>query len=371
MAHLNRRQFFTSAAGATAALAFPLPVILAKQDKPIIKLSSNENPLGMSPLAKQAAQQALSISHRYGDDLVAKLAKEVAEGEGLAASNVAIGNGATGILEAIIRQGKVSSSTLLQPDITYGDARWFARTAGMQLVQVPVDKDFGIDLMALEQASLRIKGKVLVYLVNPNNPTGLLLPYEQIAKWIKRAPDNVFFVIDEAYHELVSDRDYQSCTRLIHEGLGNLMVIRTFSKIYAMAGMRLGYALATDPVIKQLKRHYSDWSISVPAIQAGRASLNDTGFKKRSYASNLQALRTTTEGLNALQLNFIPTQGNFLIHQIKMPLKNYQRSMLNVGIRVGRDMNLGYGWNRLSIGTDTEMQLFLARLEEIQASGWT
>lgn len=370
MSNMNRRQFFTSVTGATAALTLPLSLTWASSS-PLIKLSSNENPLGMSSLAKEAAGKALSIAHRYGDSLVSKLCQEIAEIENLKESNVALGNGATGILEAIVRQSVVAGSTLVQPQITYGDASWFARTAGMKQVQVPVDKMFNIDLVALEEATLKLKEPVLVYLVNPNNPTGLLLPYDKIADWVKRAPDNVFFLIDEAYHELVRDKRYQSCTRLIHEGQDNLVVIRTFSKIYAMAGMRLGYALGTEEVIKRLKRHYSDWSISVPAIQAGRASLKDQRFKMTSFKSNSQAMEVTVDGLDALGLNHIPSQGNFLIHQINMPLKQYQKRMLESGIKVGRDMNLGYGWNRLSIGTTDEMRQFLAVINSIQSSGWT
>ena len=370
MSNMNRRQFFTTVAGATAVMTLPMPLTLASS-KPLIKLSSNENPLGMSPLAKEAAAKALNTSHRYGDALVSKLSGEIAQLENLMESNVAIGNGATGILEAIIRQSLVSGSTLVQPEITYGDASWFATTAGMPQRLVPVDKQFNIDLDALEEETLKVKGPVLVYLVNPNNPTGLLLPYDKIASWVKRAPDNVFFLMDEAYHELVRDKDYQSCTRLIHEGHDNLVVIRTFSKIYAMAGMRLGYALGSEPVIKQLKRHYSDWSISVPAIQAGRASLQDGGFKKASFDNNEQALEVTVNGLESLGLNYIPSQGNFLIHQIKMPLQAYQKHMLASGIKVGRDMKLGYGWNRLSIGTPDEMQQFLRVLTMLSNAGWS
>ena len=138
-----------------------------------------------------------------------------------------------------------------------------------------------------------------------------------------------------------------------------------------MAGMRLGYALGSESVIKQLKRHYSDWSISVPAIQAGRASLKDDSFKKASYDNNERALKVTVNGLEKLGLNYIPSQGNFLIHQIKMPLQAYQNRMLVSGFKVGRDMKLGYGWNRLSIGTPDEMQQFLRALTTLNNAGWS
>ena len=367
---MDRRQFLSRSVALGTTAAFPWSISLADSVRPVLKLSSNENPLGMSPKARLAAQDALSIAHRYGDSHAQALVSEIAALENFTNKMVTLGNGATGLLEAIMRQQAIRQATLVQPTITYGDAAWFAMTADMPVVKVPMKKDFRIDLPAMETASLKVKGPVIVYLVTPNNPTGLLSPYQDIEAWVKRAPENVFFFIDEAYHELVTAPAYQSCSKLIHEGFNNLVVLRTFSKIYAMAGMRLGYALGSDRVISDIRKHYSDWSVNVPAIQAGRASLMDEEFKSASLKSNLEAKRVTQEGLTNLGLKFIPTEGNFMIHQIKMDLKAYQKSMLKEGIRVGRDMNLGYGWNRLSLGTPDEMSRFINTLAQIQARGW-
>ncbi len=188
---------------------------------------------------------------------------------------------------------------------------------------------------------------------------------------MKRAPDNVFFLIDEAYHELVEDPAYQSCVKLVQEGHENLLIARTFSKIYAMAGMRLGYAIAAAPVVEDLNRYYSSWSVNIGAIEAGRASLKDKEFQSLSFNTNRKARDLTQSHLSELGLTYIPTQGNFLIHEIRMPLPAYQKRMRDAGILVGRDMKLGYGWNRLSMGTPEEMTRFLTALDSLHAAGWS
>lgn len=363
---MDRRQFLTHSLAVSTVAAMPWSISLADAiPKSILKLSSNENPLGMSPKARLAAQEALKIAHRYGDSLADQLRSEIASIENFTSKMVTLGNGSTGILEAVMRQQAIKGATLIQPSITYGDASWFATTGNMSQVKVPMLDNFVADLAGMEQASLKVKGPVVVYLVTPNNPTGVLSPYSDIEAWVKRAPDNVFFIIDEAYHELVTDSSYQSCTKLIHEGYENLVVARTFSKMFAMAGMRLGYGLGSESVIKDIRRHYSGWSINVPAIQAGRASLKDEAFIAASLKNNEDAKKVTENGLKSLGLNYISSHGNFLIHEIKMDLKAYQKAMLEEGIRVGRDMNLGYGWNRLSLGTPNEMKRFISTLSKM------
>jgi len=369
---MHRRTFLTASATLAATVAMPwAPVLRSEETLPTLRLNSNENPLGMSDLAKQAAREALELGHRYSFGQEGRLAEDIATIEGLERPMVTIANGSTGILEAIAWQQAQKGATLVQPAVTFGDMARMARVTGLAQRDVPMLEGFQIDMAAMEAASLEIDGPVLVYLVTPNNPTGLLAPTDTLDAWIKRAPDNVFFLIDEAYHELVDDPSYRSSVAHLQEGRENLVVTRTFSKIYAMAGMRLGYAMAAPSVIEDLQRYYSSWSINIAAIQAGRASLKDTGFQTRSFKSNQAARSLTQRGLEALGLAFIPTQGNFLIHEIRMPLPAYQDAMGHAGILVGRDMGLGEGWNRLSLGTEEEMKRFLATLGTLQDEGWT
>ncbi|MEO1081025.1 MAG: histidinol-phosphate transaminase [Pseudomonadota bacterium] len=368
---MHRRRFIAASAAVATAAVLPWSMARAKESPPLLRLNANENPLGMSPLARAAAAEALERGHRYSFGVEGLLGQEIAAIEGVEKDNVTIANGSTGILEAVVWQQAMRGGTLVQPKITFGAVGQIGDAARLKRIDVPMLEGFRIDLEAMEAAAAKVKGPVLVYLVTPNNPTGLLTPYEALDSWIRRAPDNVFFLIDEAYHELVDDDSYRSCVRLVQEGRENLVVARTFSKIYAMAGMRLGYAMAAAPVIKALQEYYSSWSVNIAALEAGRASLKDAEFRSFSFESNRSARGVTQNALAALGLNYIPTQGNFLIHEIRMPLESYQQRMRDTGILVGRDMGLGYGWNRLSIGTPDEMKRFTEALGSLHESGWT
>lgn len=368
---MDRRTFLAATAAVATSAAIPWSRIRADTPGPLLRLNANENPLGMSALARKAASEALDAGHRYSFGQEVLLAQEIATIEGLEADNVTIANGSTGILEAVVWQQATQGGTLVQPAVTFGAVAEMAEAAQLPRVDIPMLDGFRIDLEGMEAASKAIDGPVLVYLVTPNNPTGLLTPFADIAAWVRRAPDNVFFLIDEAYHELVDDPDYRSCVRLLQDGQDNLLVARTFSKIYAVAGMRLGYALGAAPVVGALQRYYSSWSVNIAAIQAGRASLRDSAFRERSFESNRAARDLTQTALAELGLDYVPTQGNFLIHEIRMPLPAYQQTMRGAGILVGRDMDLGYGWNRLSLGTPADMRRFLGTLETLHAGGWT
>ncbi len=371
---LNRRMFLKTTLAGVAATAL-LPTISFADSSPysktnILKLNSNENSLGMSAHAKAAAIKGMAIGHRYPDDYVTGLAAKIAKIEGLGKNTVSMADGSTGILEAVIRQQAAKGATLIAPAITYGDAEYFAKSWDVPFKSVPMAAGFKIDLKALEAASLAIKGNVVIYLVTPNNPSGLLSNSDDIAAWIKRAPSNVFFIVDEAYHEYVSDPSYMSMVSLVREGHDNLIVARTFSKVYAMAGMRMGYGMATADVMAEIKQHYSSWSVSIASIFAASASLDDKSFLARSIASNAEAKKITYDGLAALGLNFMPSQTNFMLHEIGPDLKAYQNAMLNRHVKIGRDMGLGTGWNRLSVGTPDEMRHFLKVLSQVKAGGW-
>lgn len=368
---MHRRSFLTASAALATAAALPWSVARARDSLPLLRLNANENPLGMSPLARAAAAEALDQGHRYSFGVEGLLAEEIAALEGVEKENVTIANGSTGILEAVVWQQAMRDGTLVQPQITFGAVGEIAEAARLKRVDVPMLDGFRIDLAAMEAAAARVDGPVLVYLVTPNNPTGLITPRADIEAWVRRAPDNVFFLIDEAYHELVDDPSYRSCVDLVGEGRENLLIARTFSKIYAMAGMRLGYAMAAAPVVESLQKYYSSWSVNIAAMQAGRASLRDSEFRAVSFNSNRNARDLTQSGLADLGLNYVPSQGNFLIHEIRMPLKAYQQKMRDANILVGRDMDLGDGWNRLSIGTPDEMKRFMTALGTLHADGWS
>jgi len=364
---MDRRSFIGLTAGAAAVVGLA-PIMPARATElysashPLL-LNQNENSLGMSPRTIESAKKAMALGHRYPDDHVATLGADLARREGLLPQNIGVSNGSTGIIEAIIRDQADKKATIVAPAITYGQAGRLADNWGVTYRTIPMGEDFKIDIAAMEAATHEIDGPVLVYLVSPNNPTGRLTPSNAIAAWVKRAPDNVFFLIDEAYHELVSDPLYESAVSLVKAGYKNLVVTRTFSKIYAMAGMRVGYGMAHTQVMDEIRRYYASWNVNVVALVAASAALGDHVFFKRSFDENQAAKRMVNETMNKLGLTCIPSEGNFILHEIGMDLKAYQRAMFDRHIRVGRDMGTGQRWNRLSMGTVDEMAYFLEQFQ--------
>lgn len=360
---MDRRSFLGLTAGVAAAVGLA-PIVPLRAAGPYtasqpLLLNQNENSLGMSPRAAEAARQALALGHRYPDDYVEALGADLARREGLLPRNMGVANGSTGIIEAIVRAQADKNATIVAPAITYGQARGLANHWGLAYQAIPMGEDFRMDLDAMEAAALKVDGAVLVYLVSPNNPTGRLAPSSAVAEWIRRAPENVFFLVDEAYHELVADPAYASAVSLVQAGYENLVVTRTFSKIYAMAGMRVGYGMAHPRVMEGIKRYYASWNVNIAAVAAASAALADHAFCKRSFAENQAAKQMVYTAMGKLGLACIPSEGNFILHQTGMDLKAYQRAMSARHIRVGRDMGTGQRWNRLSMGTVDEMAYFL------------
>ena len=360
---MDRRSFLGLSVGSAMAIGLA-PMLSARVSGPYtasnpLLLNQNENSLGMSPRAVEAAKKALALGHRYPDEHVAVLSADIARREGLPAGNIGVSNGSTGIIEAIIRAQADRNATIVAPAITYGQARRLASNWGMAYRVIPMGTDFEVDIAAMESTALTIDGPVLIYLVSPNNPTGRLTSSSAIAGWVKRAPDNVFFLIDEAYHELVADPLYKSAVSLVKAGYRNLVVTRTFSKIYAMAGMRVGYGIAHIEVMKQIKRYYSSWNVNVVAVIAATAALEDQVFFKRSFDENQAAKQMVYQAMKRSGLRCIPSEGNFILHETGMELEAYQRAMSDRHIRVGRGMGTGQHWNRLSMGTVGEMAYFL------------
>ena len=368
---MDRRSFLGLTAGAAAAISLApiMPVKAAglyTASHPLL-LNQNENSLGMSPRAIEAAKKALALGHRYPDVYVTALSADLARREGLLPENISISNGSTGIIEAIIRAHADKKATIVAPAITYGQAGGLAKNWGMTYQAIPMGEDFRMDVAAMEAASLEIDGAVLVYMVSPNNPTGRLTPSNSIAAWVKRAPDNVFFLIDEAYHELVSDPLYESAVSLVKAGYKNLVVTRTFSKIYAMAGMRVGYGMAHTQVMDEVRRYYASWNVNVAAAAAASAALRENAFFRRSFDENQAAKQVVYKAMSKLGLTCIPSEGNFILHEIGMDLKAYQRAMSDRHIRVGRDMGTGQRWNRLSMGTVDEMAYFVEQFQVLHS----
>lgn len=353
------------AADPTGASAFTPPT----SDNPI-RINFNENPLGMSPKAQAAARNAVAKANRYAKAEIIGLRDKVADHHQVPASSVLLTAGSSEGIRAAIEAWSPLGSQLVIPELTYGDGEHFANIAGMKITKVKALADWAFDIEGMKAAIASHDGPSLVYLVNPNNPTGTITPADLIEPWIASKPANTLFIVDEAYAEFVNDRRFRSVTPLIAKGMENLILLKTFSKIHAMAGMRVGYAVAHPNAIALLENHVAGEKINFCGVDAALASMNDSAFIAYSKKSNDLSRQILLKALDELQLPWLPSEGNFVFHQLKTPLKEYQQHMADAGVLVGRAFPPADNWCRVSLGTPQEMQWVADTMLQFRNKGW-
>ncbi len=252
---------------------------------------------------------------------------------------------------------------------TYEDAPWYAGPFDIRLAKVPLASDYAHDLERMREAAHAATGPVLVYLCNPNNPTGTLTPSAAIDAWIESAPENMYFLVDEAYYDYVRDTRYWSAVKWVPER-PNVIVARTFSKVYGMAGIRLGYAMTHPETAQRVRRFRVRNNANHFAIVAGLASLQDAAFVRQSLEVNERGKAILYGTLEDLGLEYLPTHTNFVMHRISGELQAYRRRMRELGIWVGRPFPPMLDHCRLSIGTPAEMETFAEVLRSFRNEGW-
>jgi histidinol-phosphate aminotransferase len=335
----------------------------------VVRLNSNENPLGLSPSARMAVERAIPEANRYPDAARGELAEALAAKLGVMADNIVLGNGSTEILQIIVQSSNAPQGTLVLADPTFEAIAWYQRTLTYATEKVPLTSGFAHDIQQMKDRVAAGKGPAVVYLCNPNNPTGTLTSSAEIDAWIEAAPETVQFAVDEAYFEYVKAPGYWSAIKWIQDR-PNVIVARTFSKIYGMAGMRLGYAVAHPETARRL-REYLTWdNANSLALAAGLASLADEGLEARGRAVNEVALTITRTCLDELDLGYLPSQANFLMHRINGDAKEYIGRMRERGLHVGRPFPALPSYNRLSMGLPEEMELWAETLKDFRQQGW-
>lgn len=206
----------------------------------------------------------------------------------------------------------------------------------------------------MREKAAQYSGHTIVYFVNPNNPTSTIVQSKELLDWIRSKPARTLFVIDEAYGEFVADPTFVSTAMLVKEGYDNLVVLKTFSKIFAMAGMRLGFAFGIKPLIDLVRKHVAyDVMIATPTIEAAIAELHDQAFLAFSREENAKARRILQDALTKLKIKYLPSQTNFLFMDLHAPLEPFARHMANEHILVGRPFPPAVSWCRISLGTRT------------------
>lgn len=324
----------------------------------IVKLASNENPLGMSPKARAAVEAAIAGLERYPDqfELIAKLAERL----GIAQNQIVLGNGSNDVLDLAARVFLAPGRSSVFSQHAFAVYPLATLSTGAACIAAPA-RHYGHDLAAMK-AAIRPDTR-LVWIANPNNPTGNFLPYDAVRDFIAGVPADVAVVLDEAYNEYLPPTERVDTVAWIRD-FPNLIVTRTFSKIYGMAGLRVGFAAAAPEVADLLNRVRQPFNVNNLAIAAASAALDDHLFVGESYELNRRGMEQIVAGLKRLGLEHIPSHGNFVTFAVADGAAVNQK-LLKQGVIV-RPIG-GYGLPnhlRVTIGLDTENARFLAALEK-------
>jgi histidinol-phosphate aminotransferase len=336
---------------------------------PPYRLQNNENPRGLSPKAKEAIIAAFPAASLYGGGGGARrgLQGMIAAKHGVEQNFVAMGNGSGDTLrqapQAVGRDGM---------HVISAAPSYAAPTGGFQNVKVtrvPLTADHKLDLAAMRRAAAEPAPFTLVYVCQPNNPTGNLVSTAELDKWISEADEtNTYFLVDEAYHHYVSDPTYKSMDHWTPTKR-NVIVARTFSKIYAMAGLRVGYGLAHPDTARKLSNLFGG-GINALSESAAVVSMEDAAWEPESVRMNNEARDITYKGLRELNIEFIPTQANFFMHKITTELQAHNTRMREQGIMVGRAFPPMTTWSRVSFGLPDQMAYFVETLKVLRANSF-
>ena len=381
---ISRRKFAQLlGAGAAAAVARPA-LTLAKSatidasQAPVatgvVRLSSNENPYGPCAKALRAMSDSFAIACRYPDKHADTLVAALAELNGVEPGQILLGDGSGEILKLAAdvfvgptTREKKEGGALIVADPTFEAILFHAKRAGADVVKVPLTAGYGHDV-----AAMREKAKSgLIYLCNPNNPTASITPKNEIRDLIANAPNDTVILVDEAYHHYAESPDYESMIPLVRDH-PNLIVTRTFSKVYGMAGLRCGYAVAQSYAIERLRDRQSWDSVNIMAIAAAKASLDDPGQVADGRRLNAEARAFTVGELEKMGFKSIPSQANFIMFDAKRPVVPLIATLKSRKIEVGRLFPAMPNHLRLTIGKKSEMESFLAAFRSIlsdQVSG--
>jgi len=324
----------------------------------ILKLASNENLLGPSPLAMEAARQALSSVNIYPESQRLDLRACLAERAGVSADNVVMGNGSNELIDIIARaflNHETECIYAMPAFIVYYTA---SQSVGAKRRPVPLN-NFAHDLDAMEKAIT--SNTRVIFIANPNNPTGTLVSKEKIAAFLSNVPEHVVVVLDEAYYEYSPEEDFVKPSEWIG---GNVIFLRTFSKFFALAGLRIGYAICSPEIAAVLNRVREPFNVNSLAIASAFAALKDKEHGKRTLEMVRQSKVTLEKGYKKLDLSFVPTRANFHLLDTERSGGIVAAALQKRGIIVRPVENYGLK-THLRIAIGIENKLFLQTLEYV------
>jgi len=335
----------------------------------IVKLASNENPLGASPMAVEAARAALDEIGLYPDGNGYALKEALVRRYRVAHNQVVLGNGSNDLLELSARAFLTVGDKAVYSAHAFAVYALATQAVGATGITVAA-RDFGHDLDAMHNAAVA-QGAKMMFIANPNNPTGTFLPGDALHGFMRALPANILVVLDEAYNEYLPVECRYDSVKWLKE-FPNLIISRTFSKAYGLASLRVGYALGNPQVMDMLNRVRQPFNVNSVAQAAAAAALQDTDFVQKTFALNMRGMKQIVEGLTGMGLEYIPSFGNFVSFRVAGSAINpneramlvYSR-LLGSGVIVRPVANYDMpGWLRVSIGLETENEKFLSALKQ-------
>lgn len=327
-----------------------------------IRMMFNENPYGPSQVARKAMRKAFSESNLYSMRYAkAEFKILMAKLNGVTPDHIAVGFGSGEILKKAALMNGIDKGELISPALTFETINRFAKTMKSNVKRIPMDNKIGIDLdRTAESVGSRTK---LIYLCNPNNPTGSIMGTDQLESFCKTMSKKSIVFVDEAYHEYVTDPNYRSMINLVKKG-HNVMVSRTASKVHGLAGLRVGFAITTPEIAKRLESYLTD-SLNVIGLRAAIASYQDERFQAHSIEQNNRAKKIVTNHLDNKGIEYLDSQTNFIFIKTGMNIAKFQPAMEKNGVIVGRPFPPYNKWCRLSMAKPEEMENFNTGMDRV------
>ena len=329
----------------------------------VIKLASNENPMGPSPKAVAAAKDALHLLNSYPDGQSYYLRRALASRLGVQPEQVTAGNGADGIIMQTCLAYLDDESEVIVSQSSFPVYDIYTHVMRARLIKTPA-RNYGLDLDAMASA-ITCKTKI-IFVCNPNNPTGTMNTAAEVEALMEKAPDHVLVVFDEAYNEFVDSAEYPETLRYIHEGRKNVLIMRTYSKIYALAGIRLGYAVADPDILAPMHKIKEPFAVNLLAQVAGIAALEDDEYRKATVAANHAGRLFLYREFERLGLFCVRSHANFVLVRVGPQAGRIFQKLLEKGVIVrpctGYDLP---EFLRITVGAPAQNTRLIAALEDV------
>ncbi len=364
---ISRKSFLKHSAtlfgGALIAPYTSLPALGINGDRKPIRMMFNENPYGPSIIAQRAMKKAFSESNLYTMrkakaefiDLIANLNE-------IKTDQVSIGFGSREILNKAALMNGLDSGEMISPQLTFEAINEYAKNAmNTKIIRAKMDNDMHIDLDRM--ASNINKNTKMIYVCNPNNPTGLALDSNELESFCLDVSKKILVFVDEAYHEYAVGSGYKSMTHLVNSS-NKIIICRTASKVHGLAGLRVGYAISNPTITKRLNS-YLNGSLNVVGLRAAIASYGDKNFQSFSIKKNNEARTIVTDHLDKKGIKYLKSHTNFIFLKTGMDIKKFQPAMEKYGVIVGRPFPPYNNWCRLSMAKPEEMKFFNQGLDKV------